>query len=863
MTLPAGTRLGPYEILAHLGAGGMGDVYRARDTRLAREVAVKVISASASSNSDRLRRFEQEAQSASALNHPNIVTIHDVGSESGVAYIAMELVEGTTLRHLLVNGPLPIKRVLQIGAQITEGLSKAHEAGIVHRDLKPENVMVNKDGRIKILDFGLAKLASTGSGSGEDSQLPTMTGTQPGVVVGTVGYMSPEQAGGQPVDFHSDQFSFGSMLYEMTTGKRAFQKKTAIDTLGAILNDDPEPIAQGPAPLRWIVGRCLAKDPRERYASTEDLARDLANVRDHISELSGEAPAAIPTIRSPMKRILGLLGVAALFAAGYFASSLRSDPAVVPRFEKVTFQKGGILGARFAPDGQTVVYAAYGVGGDSNANQLYSTRVGSVDSRSLGLPPADILSVSHSGQLAILLANYADSPGTFGIGTLAEASLSGGAPRQILEDVTSADWSPDGKSLAALHKAGEKIRLEYPAGKVLYESASALGGLRVSPDGRTVAFWERRADDFVLRLVDRDASVRTLMEGAYRGCWSADGDELWWIRNIGDVASEIHALTTSGRDRVITSLAGDFRLHDLAKDGRLLVEQVYESWEVSGAFPGEAEERSLAWLDSSFPTALSADGRMLLFGDRRDTAGGTLVQSLYSASWATYLRKTDGSPAVRLGDGDPLALSPDGNWALVRRTTPDPHFVLLPTGAGQERSLSPGPVIVGEWARFHPDGRRVFMRGSETGHGVRTYEQRLDSGSPKPVTPEGFTPTALSPDGAQLAGIDAAQNLVILPTDAEIDVAPRIVMHLSANEYPIHWSGDGRSLLVVDFSARPNRVDRLELSSGVRTRWREFSPGGLSGLGGLSNLLLAAGEQSWVAGYRRYFSELLVVDGLK
>src|ERR1700730_2611354 len=288
MTLSAGTRLGPYEISSPLGAGGMGEVYRARDTRLAREVAIKVLPEALSSDQERLRRFEKEARSASALNHPNIVTIHDIGSEGGVSYIAMELVEGATLRDTVTGGPLPIKKLLQIAPQIAEGLARAHEAGIVHRDLKPENVMVKKDGVVKILDFGLAKLSSTGSGSGEGSQLPTMTGTQPGVVVGTVSYMSPEQASGQTVDFRSDQFSLGSMLYEMATGKRAFQKKTAIDTLAAILNEEPGSVAaanpQVPTPLRWIVERCLAKEPQGRYASTQDLARDLSTLRDHLSE---------------------------------------------------------------------------------------------------------------------------------------------------------------------------------------------------------------------------------------------------------------------------------------------------------------------------------------------------------------------------------------------------------------------------------------------------------------------------------------------------------------------------------------------------------------------------------------------------
>jgi serine/threonine protein kinase len=293
VTISTGTRLGPYEVLSSLGAGGMGEVYRARDTRLEREVAVKVLPAEVAADPGRVKRFEKEARSASALNHPNIVTIYDIGATDGLSWIAMERVEGKSLRELLFPGALPVKKLLQVATQIADGLARAHEAGIVHRDLKPENVMVTKDGLAKILDFGLAKLTTTGSGSDEASHLPTETGTSPGMVLGTVGYMSPEQASAQTVDFRSDQFSFGSILYEMATGKRAFQKGTAVDTLSAILHEDPKPVAESnpeaPPPLRWIVERCLAKDPQDRYASTRDLARELATVRDHLGEalLSG------------------------------------------------------------------------------------------------------------------------------------------------------------------------------------------------------------------------------------------------------------------------------------------------------------------------------------------------------------------------------------------------------------------------------------------------------------------------------------------------------------------------------------------------------------------------------------------------
>jgi predicted ATPase/serine/threonine protein kinase len=284
--LAPGTKLGPYEIVAALAAGGMGEVYRARDTRLERSVAVKILPAAFSADSDRLNRFEREARSASALNHPNIVTIYELGQDGSTHYIAMELVEGETLRKLLAAGLLPIRKTIEIAAQVAEGLAKAHEAGIAHRDLKPENLMVSHDGFVKILDFGLAKLAAPNR---EQSDMcTTSASTSSGLVLGTVGYMSPEQVGGRQLDFRSDQFSFGLVLYEMVTGKHAFQRNTAAETLVAILREQTEPIAvqnrDAPAPLCWAIERCLAKEPEKRYVSTRELARELAAIRDRFSE---------------------------------------------------------------------------------------------------------------------------------------------------------------------------------------------------------------------------------------------------------------------------------------------------------------------------------------------------------------------------------------------------------------------------------------------------------------------------------------------------------------------------------------------------------------------------------------------------
>src|SRR5256712_5127119 len=278
MALTSGAKLGPYEIQSPLGAGGMGEVYRARDPRLGREVAIKTLPVQFSSDRESLRRLEQEARSASALNHPNIVTIYEFAELDSTCYIAMELVEGHTLRQLLASGPIPLRQTIQIAAQVAEGLAKAHEAGIVHRDLKPGNLMLSRDGLAKILDLGLAKLTAP------ESSIETQTGG----LLGTVGYVSPEQVSGQPADFRSDQFSFGAILYEMATGKRAFQKGTSAETLVAILREEPEPLVslnpQAPAPLCWVVERCLAKAPNERYASTRDLARDVAAMQQRLAD---------------------------------------------------------------------------------------------------------------------------------------------------------------------------------------------------------------------------------------------------------------------------------------------------------------------------------------------------------------------------------------------------------------------------------------------------------------------------------------------------------------------------------------------------------------------------------------------------
>jgi serine/threonine protein kinase len=458
----------------------MGEVYRAKDPRLGREVALKVLPATFAQDADRLRRFESEARSASALSHPNIITVHEIGKSHGTAYMAMEFVDGSSLRQLLAGGALPEKKMLDVAVQMADGLAKAHSAGIVHRDLKPENVMVSRDGFVKLLDFGLAKPFNAPSEGG--SAIPTMAGeTQPGTVLGTVGYMSPEQASGRAVDYRSDQFSLGSILYEMATGQRAFQKPTGAETLSAIIRDEPEAVARvnprAPAPYRWIVERCLAKDPEDRYASTRDLARDLKSVREHVSEVTSSASGA--TAVSPASRrrtVAWWLAAAALVLglAGGVVLDRRISKTTPPSFQQLTFRRGTIGSARFAPDGQTIMYSA---SWDGKPMEVFVSRLDSPDSRPFGLAKTELLSVSSSGEMAVSVDRHDSFPfnrtGTLArIGMTAEArprssSRTSSGPTGLPTDRTSrwsgsragrSGWSFRSDAFCTKRPVGSRIR---------------------------------------------------------------------------------------------------------------------------------------------------------------------------------------------------------------------------------------------------------------------------------------------------------------------------------------------------------------------------------------------------------------------
>ncbi len=859
-----GSRLGPYEIVATLGAGGMGEVYRARDSRLGREVAVKVLPGDLSADQDRVRRFEQEARSASALDHPNIITIYDIGSADSTLYIAMQYVEGKTLRELLSSGPLPTKKVLEISVQIAEGLAKAHAAGIIHRDLKPENVMVSKDGFVKILDFGLAKLTAPQSAE-QLSEIPTaMADTRPGLVMGTVGYMSPEQASGKALDFRSDQFSFGSILYELSTGKRAFQRSTTAETLTAIIREEPEPVGtvnpRAPAPLRWIVERCLAKDPDERFGTTRDLARDIASIRDHLSDavvVSGEAQAAVPIARR-MRLWPFLLGAGLLAAVALVSFSLgrRAEKKQPPSFRQLTFRRGAISSARFAPDGQTVLY---GASLEGKPTEIFVSRPESPESRPFGMPGASVLAISKSGELALSLGQHIVAPFTTS-GTLARMSVAGGAaPREILEDAQWADWAPDGSNLAIIRDVGGRNRLEFPIGKVLFETPGWISHPRVSHRGDEVAFIDHPArgdDGGSVVLVDRSGKRRNLSESfetAQGLAWAPEGGEVWFTAAKSGGNRALYAVTISGRQRLLARVPGTLTLHDVSIAGRVVVTRDINRQEALGRSAGEQKERDLSWLDWTNAIDISADGKTLLFSEAGEGGG---------AGYSVYVRRTDGSPAVRLGEGNAQALSPDGKWALaITKVASEPQVVLYPTGAGETRTL-PREGLVTQAAQWLPDGKRILLTASEAGRGSRLYLWDLSGGKPRAVSPEGYRSftKAVSPDGRLVAVRGPDQRLYLYPLAGG---EPSAIPGLTAEDNPTGWSAEGRFLYVYRRRELPAKVYRLEVATGKKEPWRELMPFDAAGVVNISPPKIAADGQSYAYGYVRTLSDLYLVEGLK
>jgi len=856
MDLRPGSRLGPYEVVSPLGAGGMGEVYRARDPRLGRDVAVKVLPAAFSSDPDRLKRFEQEARAAGVLNHPNITAIHDLGTHDGAPYVVHELLEGETLRSELAAGRFSPRKAIEHAIQIAQGLAAAHEKGIVHRDLKPENVFVTRDGRVKILDFGLAKLTQA-EGSVDATNVPTAT--EPGVVMGTLGYMSPEQVKAKPADARSDIFALGAILYEMLAGQRAFRGDSAGETMAAILREDPPDLSvtnQNISPgLDRIVRHCLEKNPERRFQSASDIAFDLESLS------SATAPRATPPLAATRWRrpAAAMAAAVALALAGLFAGRLvwKAPPASVPEFHRLTYRRGFVWSARFSPDGHTVIYGASWDGAE-NA-QLFSTRTENPGSILLDLPGRWVESISRSGEV-LILSDVLTSTGYAHRGVLRTAPLSGGAARDLFEDVVDAAWAPDGASMALVRAPGWRHRLEFPAGKVLYETAGWVSHPRVSPKGDLVAFLDHPQfgdDGGSVALVDRSGKKAALSQGwssAQGLAWSPSGEEIWFTAAEGGNNRALHAVTRSGRQRVVTRSPGVLTLQDVSADGRFLLNHSSERIGMVG-LGADGRDRNLSWLDWSRAPCLSEDGGTMAFTEEAEGGG---------AGYSVYLRKTDGSPAVRLGEGEGLALSPDGKWVLAALVRLDPSpLILLPTGAGEPKPLPKDSINHDSVpAAFLPDGRRIVFVGHEPGHGRRAWIQDLEGGKARPITPEGVVGTVVSPDGRIVAARGADQKVALYPVDGG---SPQPVEGFDPNDVLLRWSSDRRFLYAGSGNRRTltARVYRVEVSTGRREEWKAFSLPDPTGISGISCNAITPDGKAFVFTYGQQFSDLYIVDGLR
>jgi hypothetical protein len=847
MLLTAGSRLGPYEVACPLGTGSMGEVYRARDPRLGRDVAVKVIAADGQSSPDRLRRFEQEARAVAALDHPNILSVHDVGAQDGTTYVVFELLEGETLRARLDRAPIPTRKAAELAVQVCAGLAAAHGRGITHRDLKPENLFLTRDGRVKILDFGLAKLTEPLGDGLEEAR--TRTRTDQGTWLGTAGYVSPEQVREGRADARSDVFALGAILYEMLAGRRAFRGRTAVDTLSAILNSDPPPITSsaGPVPkgLETVVRRCMEKDPEERFQS----ARDVGFAMEALSGESHPGTDSVAVMAQPRRRwvivgapILAILAVAAL--AGLFSrQTVRQGP--LPQIKQLTFGRGMVDSARFTSDGRTVVYSAIW---DGHLPEVFSTRVEGPESRSLGLPPAQVASVSSQGELAILMPR----PGDFGFNTtstLARVPLSGSAPRQILDNVLAADWSPDGRELAVIRVVKGDYQLEYPIGNVLANPAVAMA-VRVSPRGDRVAVPSVLGSE--IHVYDR-AGKKTILKtppAVVALAWAPD-DAIWFSAGDSFDRLSLWRATLDGTAREVYRAPGRMSVLDVSPDGRILVNHGTGNQTVRVKVPGEPNERELSVFSWSQVTDLSRDGTQLLISEIAGTA----------ESGAAFLQSTRGGPPVRLGEGRPLALSPDAKWALIlSEQAKHPRLILSPTAAGEPRVL-PSGQLGGVGSAWFRDERHILLQAYDPGRPTRMFLLDTSGGEPRPVTPEvtfGIRDSAT--EGPLIAWTGQGGTLARYPLTGG---APEpIPARPPSDTFPIRVTADGRAVLIAHGDI-PKRIDRFDLATGQLIAWNAFRPDDLTGVTWVCGPVIPANGEAYAYNYARFLMNAYVVEGLR
>jgi Tol biopolymer transport system component len=814
MALAAGTKLGPYEIVSALGAGGMGEVYRAKDPRLGREVAVKVLPAYFCRDPDRLRRFEQEARAAGALNHPNIVAVYDVGTHDGAPYLVTELLEGATLRERLSGGALSPRKAVEYGAQIAQGLAAAHEKGIVHRDLKPENIFICRDGRAKILDFGLAKLTAPEAGDATITNLELMDQTGSGVVLGTAGYMSPEQVRGEKADERSDIFSFGAVLYETLSGQRAFTGNSSAERTSAILKHDPPDLRAGgrntPVPLDRIVRHCLEKDPEGRFQSARDLAFQLETV---LSE--SESSAAIAARRSraiPVGWLIAGLAILAVLGAGWlYRGQLQPDRRQVS-FLRLTDFAGLEESPAFSPDGKSVAFVS-----DSTGSREIWIRLVA------GGPP---LEITHDAgdhleprwsQDSSAIIYYTPPPVGDAQGAIWEVSALGGAPRRLISSMSGADVSHDGKRLTFFRLSGNRMELvasdrNGSNAKVVMQEAVSFSYRqpRWSPDDGSIAYLHSRenwADDVYVvpsaggspRQVTTDT---TLMSGL---AWLPDGSRLLYSSARGSTLlylPTMHLWTISATGKNLQQMtfgeAGDEN-PDVDHEGRIAVSRrrmQFDIWKfpVDGD-PAENVRKAVRITHQTgqvqTPT-VSPDDRKIAYLSDNGGHGNLWMMDL--ANGETHQITYEQAPSTIMGVP---VWSPDGASITFATSRPAEqgraigYWLIHPDGSGLHLA-----VPEGAWATWSGDSKWLYYTESspvrDTGS-FRLMKAPVEGGAAVLVRSDNARGPAVAIDGSALYYIVPLQNLNGL-LDYELRVArpedgpSKLLARISGERVPI-WQG--------------------------------------------------------------------------
>jgi tRNA A-37 threonylcarbamoyl transferase component Bud32 len=788
---------GIYLIEAEIGRGGMGEVYRARHLKTGQLVAIKIMSPKATSahDSEHAKRFQNEAKAVSSIDHPNIVKLYEVGTEriggQDRDFMIMELVQGETLAARIQGHPMAVPEALDFAIQIVAALAAAHAATIVHRDVKPSNVLVTPDGVIKLADFGLAKFAGPPADPFAETGSVQLELTHSGTIIGSMAYMSPEQARGLAVDMRSDIFSFGSVFYEMLCGKPAFTGSTSADRLSAVLSSDPEDIPFIPIELNSILMRCMRKDANRRWQSAAELLTALDDFRK-----SGTSAAVQSTRRA---WIYGAVGLAAgLLPAAYLATR----KPVAQSFQRLTFRSGDISGAFFAPNGLVAYTAAW----DGAAPALFTCIPGNREPRRVDVPSGRIFGITQANEVALVLTK--DS-------TLTTVSLGGGEPRPRLENVVEAHWAPDGNAMGVIRAMGPgQFQVDYPIGTKRYETTGRPPqSIHISPDGKDVAFFDfdQAGGDYKIILVAGNEKPRVLTTGlrAFGSLlWHPSGKEIWFTATRAKLDPMLYATNLAGAERIVGQTPEWLILHDIDRTNRMLVAQTQSRLTVRIGGPAAPREASLSWLDSSVIFDITADDRQFIFAELGYSEG---------RNPSIYVRNIDGSPARKLGEGNRPILTPDGRKLVcIRNTAAESRLAIIPTGPGIE-SVLPLDGWSFNQAGWLPDNSRLLAFGNRGSTPPATFLIDANGALGRQVAP--VRAIRSSPDGKLAAGIEKG-SLNAYAIDA--DAPARTITAAKPGEAVIRWTEAG---IYTNYTDGPGSrtIDVIDPTSGRRTKAFELA----------------------------------------